>query len=330
MQLTEAIKGHLLDLKISGASEKHIAEVKREMERFRVWCEKQGVMKLSEVSHIVLKGYIAYLQDLRVSDTDSRVSLRGKKVSPVTALDYMRKVRSFFFWAEREGYLEGPNPVVRIPKIKVPKLVKPVFTPEQMRDMLEACDVATPLGFRDYIILLVFLDSGIRVSELCAMTLDSVHEDYLLVFGKGSKEREVGISGTTSREVFKYTYQFRRPHDENEKHLFLSYRGKPLDRKAIWEIIHDAAERAGIKGVRSSPHTARHSFAKEWLVKGGDLASLSRLLGHTDIQTTQIYMKTFQSHEARSQHQRFSPVETNKLGRRSTHSRRTKKKEDKP
>ena len=91
--------------------------------------------------------------------------------------------------------------------------------------------------------------------------------------------------------------------------------------QAIWEIIHSTAERAGIKGVRSSPHTARHTFATDWLVKGGDLASLSRLPGHSDIQTTQIYMKGFQSHEDRAQHTKFSPVETNKLGRRSVHKR---------
>lgn len=329
MQLNDAIKGHLLDLKISGATEKHINEVRRELERFRVWCEAQGVTLLGDVSHVVLKGYIAYLQDLTISSSDSRVSLRGKKVSAVTAQDYMRKVRSFFFWAEREGYLEGANPVMRVPKIKVPKLVKPVFTPEQMHAMLESCDVSAPLGFRDYTIMLVFLDSGIRVSELCGLTVENVRDGYLLVFGKGSKEREVGISGTTARELFKYIHQIRKPHAESEQHLFLSFRGKPLDRKAIWEIIHSAAERAGIKGVRSSPHTARHSFAKEWLVKGGDLASLSRLLGHTDIQTTQIYMKTFQSHEARTQHGKFSPVETNKLGRRSVHRRRGKQ-EKKP
>jgi integrase/recombinase XerD len=325
MLLSEAIKGHLLDLKISGATEKHQREVMRELERFRIWCEKQGAIQLAAITPIVLKGYISYLQDLRVSDGDSRISLRGKKVSLVTAQDYMRKVRSFFFWAEREGYLDGPNPVMRVPKIKVPKLVKPVFTPEQMQAMLDSSDVTDTLGFRDYTILLLFLDTGIRVSELCGLTLDSLHDGYLIVFGKGSKEREVGISGTTARELFKYVHQYRKPHEETEKHLFLSFRGKPLDRKAIWEIIHASAERAGIKGVRSSPHTARHSFAKEWLVKGGDLASLSRLLGHTDIQTTQIYMKTFQSHEAREQHTKFSPVETNKLGRRSAHQRRGSK-----
>lgn len=322
MLLATAIKGHLMDLKIGGCTQKHIDEVERELERFCCWCEQQEVTDLNAVDAMTLKGYILHLQELRVSDKDVRVSMRGRKISPVTAQDYMRKVRTFFFWSEREGYLRGANPVHRIPNIKAPQRVLPAFTPEQMRQMLEGCDVSTPLGFRDYTILMVLLDTGLRVSELCTLTLNDVRDDYLLVFGKNSKEREAGISPTTSRELFKYINQFRPPAIDDDSHIFLSYRGRPLDRRKIWGILNELAEKVGIQGVRSSPHTARHSFAKEWLVKGGDIASLSRLLGHTDIQTTQIYLKSFQSQEARQQHSKFSPIESNKLGRRTSSTRK--------
>lgn len=330
MLLKDAIKGHMLDLKISGTGEKHMREVSRELERFRVWCEKLGIVDLGEITAQVLKGYVAYLQDLTIPDEDSRISLRGKKVSPVTALDYMRKVRSFFFWAEREGYLDGANPIIRVPRIKVPSYIIQSLTAEQMQSLLDACAVDTPLGFRDYTILLLFMDTGIRVSELCMLTLDSVHESHLVVFGKGSKEREVAFGSTVARALFKYLHQFRKAPSENEQHVFLSFTGKPLSRKDIWQILHDISVKVGIKGVRVSPHTLRHSFATRWLANGGDLASVSRLLGHTDIQTTQIYMKSFQSKEARTQHIRFSPVEMNKLGRRSPNKKGRKKQSDKP
>lgn len=327
MQLKDAIKGHLLDLKIGNTSKSHMNEVSRELERFRRWCEAQKVLVLDAVTPMILKSYMVNLQELTISQEDPRISMRGRKISPVTALDYMRKVRTFFFWAEREGYLTGINPINRIPKIKVPEKVFQAFAPEQLVKLLEHCDLSTPLGFRDYTIILVMLDSGIRVSELCTLTLDSIKDDYLVVFGKGSKEREVGLGSTASRELFKYVHQYRKPELEDERRVFLSHRGRPLDRKKIWQMIHDIAEAAGIKGVRSSPHTVRHTFTKEWLVKGGDLASVSRLLGHTDIQTTQIYMKSFQSHEARSQHSKFSPVESNKLGRRTANRKGKKKPE---
>lgn len=325
MEIKTAIKGHLLDLKISGATKGHINEVTRELERFRTWSETQRVTILNDVSPTILKGYIAYLQELRISDDDIRISLRGKKLSPITVQDYMRKVRSFFFWAEREGYLDGPNPVVRIPKIKVPKYIIPALSPQQLQTLLDSCAVDTPLGFRDYTMLLTFMDSGIRVSELCGLTLDAVHDNHLVVFGKGDKEREVAFGSTVARALFKYLHQFRKPAAPEEQHVFLSFTGKPLTRKDVWQILHDLSERAGIKGVRTSPHTLRHSFATQWLEHGGDLASVSRLLGHTDIQTTQVYMKSFQSKEARQQHTRFSPVEQNKLGRRTPSKRGRKK-----
>ena len=316
MKLSDAIKGHLLDLKISGATEKHIHEVKRELERFRSWAQGQEVLQLEDASYIVLKLYISFLQDLTFSQDDLRISMRGKKVSAVTAQDYMRKVRSFFFWAEREGYLVGPNPVHRVPKMKVPSYIIPTFSTKQLQDLLNACDLSSPLGFRDYAILLTFIDTGIRVTELCTLRIDNIHEGYLTVFGKGSKEREVGLGDTTMRALFKYVHHYRQPFTPDETLVFLSFTGKPLCRKDIWVILHDTSERAGITGVRASPHTLRHSFATQWLQNGGDLASVSLLLGHTEIQTTQIYLKNFQSHEARQHHKSFSPVEKHKLGQR--------------
>jgi site-specific recombinase XerD len=325
MKLMDAIKGHLLDLKISGTTEKHIREVRRELERFRQWCEEQQTVLLDDVTPMILKGYIAFLQDLRITDDDPRISLHGRKLSAITIQDYMRKIRSFFFWAERKGYLSGANPVQRIPKVKVPTYVIPTFTPQQLQALLDTCDMSTPLGFRDYTILLVFMDTGIRVSELIDLVLDNVHEGYLLVLGKGNKEREVGLGETGQRALFKYIHQYRKPATETEQHAFLSFTGRPLCRKDVWQILHDVAEKAGIKGVRASPHTLRHTFATQWLENGGDLASVSLLLGHTEIQTTQSYLKSFQSREARQHHKHFSPVEKNKLGRHTIKKRGKKK-----
>jgi site-specific recombinase XerD len=227
-------------------------------------------------------------------------------------------VQAFFSWCEKEGLLDGhANPTKRVPRIKLPKKVIPTFTPEQMAALLDACDQSTALGYRDYAMLLVLMDTGIRVSELCGLTLEDVHEGYLTVFGKGAKEREVGLGPTASRALWKYIH-LHRPrlaNSEHERHVFLGYRGIPMLRNGVNQALERIGLRAGITGVRMSPHTFRHTFARGWLQNGGEIFKLSRVLGHSEMQTTQIYLRDFQSREARADHSQYSPVEHLQLGK---------------
>jgi site-specific recombinase XerD len=168
--------------------------------------------------------------------------------------------------------------------------------------------------------LLTLMDTGIRVSELCGLTVDDVHEGYLTVFGKGAKEREVGLGPTASRALWKYLHVHRpRPvSSEQERHVFLGYRGVPMLRNGVNQALERIGRRAGLHGVRMSPHTFRHTFARGWLENGGEIFKLSRVLGHSEMQTTQIYLRDFQSREARADHAQFSPVEQLRLGRGKT------------
>lgn len=146
MHITSAIKLYLLDLKVATVTPKHIVEVDRIIHRLAAWLESESVTEIEQVTAAHLKAYQVLLQEMTIASDDFRVSLRGKKVSPQTSLTYMRRVRAFFSWAERAGYLTGPNPVARIPKIKVPGFVIPAFTPEQMSGMLGTMDTSTPPG----------------------------------------------------------------------------------------------------------------------------------------------------------------------------------------
>lgn len=232
----------------------------------------------------------------------------------------------FFVWCKREGFLGGRDvPTRTIPQQKIPQFVIETFTMGQLAAMLDACELSSPIGYRDYAILLMLMDTGIRASELCGLTLDNVFEDYIKVFGKGSKEREVGIGPTASRAVWKYIHQFRgafHPLDI-EKHVFLGVGGVPLLRSGLYQALERIGDKAGVSGVRLSPHTFRHTFAVNYLANGGDVFKLSRILGHTEMQTTQIYLKDFQSRQARVEHSQYSLVERHKLGKRPT-----KKKKD--
>lgn len=310
MQLREAMQGYMMDSQIERQSKAGLKLKEHRLAYFTKWCESQGVMMLESVMPTHVKAYIIHVQSL----TSKRLNGEERPFSPWTVRGHAKIVKAFFSWCKREGLL-AESPAVRLPRIRIPQYVIQTFTPEQMGAMLQACDTSTSLGYRDYAMFLVLFDTGIRVGELLSLTVDNVFDGYLKVFGKGSKEREVGLGPTAARALWKYQHLHRKPANDFERRLFLSNRGKPLDKGTVWDVIQRAGQEAGVEGVRLSPHTFRHTFAKSYLANGGDIFSLSRLLGHSDVKTTEIYLKDFRSSDARAHHSDFSPVEKFRLGR---------------
>jgi len=167
-----------------------------------------------------------------------------------------------------------------------------------------------PLTFRNRAILETIYACGLRVSEAAGLTLRSVSfdEGILRVLGKGSKERIVPIGRTALSLIRKYVSEVRSqllgPHGD-EPCLFVSERGRPLDRERIWAIVKEAASIAGIK-KNIHPHTLRHSFASHLLENGADLRVIQEMLGHADISTTQIYTHVDQK-RLLAVHKKFHP-----------------------
>lgn len=176
-----------------------------------------------------------------------------------------------------------------------PKLVRKLpgtLTPEQVDRLLEAPDVSTPHGLRDKAFLELMYSSGLRVSELCELPLQSIDldEGFIRVFGKGSKERVVPM-GRRAVEAIKNYLALGRPALVKRKtgsECFISQWGRSISRKTVWLIIKTYAERIGIKHP-VKPHLLRHSFATHLLSNGADLRAIQEMLGHADISTTEIY-----------------------------------------
>lgn len=175
---------------------------------------------------------------------------------------------------------------------KLSRKLPEVLTREEVERLLNAPSTVTPHGLRDRAILELFYSSGLRVSELCGILLQSINldEGYLRVFGKGSKERIAPVGGAAIKAVRDYM-SGGRPQFVKEKtgsELFLSQQGRAISRKMVWVLIKDHARRAGIKKP-IKPHLLRHSFATHLLEGGADLRAIQEMLGHADISTTQIY-----------------------------------------
>ena len=199
-------------------------------------------------------------------------------------------IRAFFKFLLIEGEIdENPSSLIESPKIglKLPE----VLSIEEIDKMIDQIDLSKPEGHRNKAIIETLYGCGLRVSELVNLRLTEINKDegYVIVTGKGSKQRLVPISNKALREIDNYmTYRNRLKVIKDINIVFLNRRGGRLTRVMIFTIIKELAARAGIR-KRISPHTFRHSFATHMIEAGADLRAVQEMLGHESIMTTEIY-----------------------------------------
>jgi integrase/recombinase XerD len=199
-------------------------------------------------------------------------------------------IRAFYKYLLIEGEIdENPATLIESPKIglKLPE----VLSVAEIDNMIDQIDLSRPEGHRNKAIIETLYGCGLRVSELVNLRLTDIHykEEFIVVTGKGDKQRLVPVSSKALKEIDIYKHhrnQLTKIHDQNI--LFLNRRGSRLTRAMIFTMIKDLAAKAGIlKNI--SPHTFRHSFATHMIEAGADLRAVQEMLGHESILTTEIY-----------------------------------------
>jgi site-specific recombinase XerD len=308
MKIAQAIKGYIIDCRTRGRSGRTIEWYEQKLNVLAHWLsEEEESDLLEEVTVTHLRSFILHVQSIQVGRTTINKKGDVTQISPLTVKGYVQVIKGFFTWCYREELIDK-NPASRLQLPSIPDYIIPTFEAEHIQVMLDACDTSTALGYRDYTIILVLLETGVRISEICGLRIEDVHEDYITVVGKGHKQREVGISSPVSKCLWKYIYKHRKCHDENDTRVFINRYGVPLTPTGIDQLLDDIKDRADITGVRVSAHTFRHTFARIYLEQGGDIYKLSLLMGHSDIDVTQEYLKDFRKRAARQDHEKFSAV----------------------
>lgn len=236
-----------------------------------------------------------------------------------TVAGRVRALGVFFNWLEKKGYLKD-NPIKKIEKVKVKRTIIKTFSAEQIEALLKEPDRKTFAGYRDYIAMCALLDTGVRLAELLSLKVGDLNlrDRTMLVLGKGNKERIVPFGKRLGRELAEYL-SILKPSDDDH-FLFCSVYDQKLSSRTFQDRITEYGRRANIRGVRVSPHTFRHTFAKMYYLRTKDLVGLQKILGHHSLEMTQRYVNLLDA-DVQIQYQQASPLDNLNLtfGRKKRH-----------
>ncbi len=220
-------------------------------------------------------------------------TLKDLGIQPRSQARIISGIKSFYKFLKLEGYIDR-NPTRLLESPKLGRHLPDVLTLDEIDAMVSCIDMSTPEGLRNRAIIETLYGCGLRVSELTGLRISCLYteDEYIVVEGKGSKQRLVPISPVALHYIDQYLKEVRNHmvvkrgyHDV----LFLNRRGAPLSRQMVFIIVKQLCELAGIRKT-VSPHTLRHSFATHLLEGGANLRAIQQMLGHESISTTEIYM----------------------------------------
>lgn len=277
-----------------GLSKNTLESYGRDVRKFLLFLEEEQIKTIQEIKYENILDFLSHFKKQGFSDT--------------TTVRTIVSIKQFFKYLLLEKIIkEDPTSQIRTPKMK--KSIPGVISLEDVERVLASPNESTPEGIRDLAMLEVLYATGIRVSELIWLKLNEVNFEmgFVIVYGKGSKERIVPIGGQAQEKLRTYM-ELSRPlllKSRDSKELFVTRRGKAMTRQGFWKLIKNYALKAGIT-KQISPHTMRHSFATHLLERGADLRTIQIMLGHSDISTTQIYTHV-ENERLKEIHKKYHP-----------------------
>lgn len=246
---------------------------------------------------------------LDIEDVRKHVkNLHESGLSTVSIARHMAAIRMFLRHLHADGLVRRDlASLLDVPKR--PQLLPNAASYSQVDALLRALNPSDEFYLRDRAMLELLYATGMRVSELTDITRKRLNLDvgYLLCIGKGNKERVIPIGSTAVEAVTEYLQDLRPTLESlhSGESVFLSRTGRPIDRTNVWRIVRKYARLADID-KKFSPHTLRHCFATHMLDGGADLRIVQELLGHVDLNTTQVYLHVDQT-RLKEVHRRFHP-----------------------
>ncbi len=295
MGITQATEAFIMYLATErGLSQAYQLSVRQTLESLEKYMIERDFLVLEDLGVDELSGFLSWKRKQNVSAASTRIMTVHLKVF-------------FRFLCSRKNFPSDIAEPLVTPKAS--QALPDVIHLEQIESMIDSIDVASPLGLRDKAIIELFYASGLRLSELANLKLESLDKDegFVRVTGKGNKTRIVPVGRMALVAIENYLKNCRPSlvKVKTGSHVFISLRGGALSPERLREIVKTCAKNAGIS-AKVYPHLLRHSFATHLLENGADLRIIQELLGHADISTTQIYTHIEQK-KMKQAHHKFHP-----------------------
>lgn len=262
---------------IKGLSDNTLESYVRDCKNFINFLDNSEIDNIGEITHLNI---IEYLSSLKTKSFKSKTIARNI-VSLKQYFKYLlleKKIKS-----DPTSNIKSPRMSINLPE---------VLNLQEIEKLLSGPDLSSVSGIRDATMLEVLYGTGIRVSELIDIRLNDINLElgYILIRGKGSKERIVPIGKIAIKKLQDYIKYFRHNllKDKLSDYLFINRTGRKMTRQGYWKLLKSYTLKSGIN-KRITPHTIRHTFASHLLDRGADLRTIQLLLGHSDISSTQIY-----------------------------------------
>lgn len=306
MLLEEAIKMMLVAVRVEGRSPQTVEWYHRRLNHLLNFL---GNVPVEQITVHDLRQYFVHLMERETRWANHpKHSEREGGLSSETIAGHFRALRRFFNWLEEEGILQT-NPIRKIKAPKSRRLEPKGVSPKDLQALLDTTKSGRLSDLRDRAIILFLADTACRVAGLCGLQVEDIdlEKGLAVVREKGNKAREVPFNPPTAQALRAWLKV--RPQGYGSW-LFVSLGNKAkgrLSSTGVREMLRRRAKKAGLQG-RVSPHMFRHAFAREFLLNGGDLATLSDLLGHSSITVTKSFYAIFTVHELKEKHRRYSPI----------------------
>lgn len=262
---------------VKRASKNTIASYRRDLMKLNNFLTDSDCVEISMITGTNLNSYVLMIEK--------------QGLSTATVSRNIASIKAFFLYMLKQGEIkEDPSETLKPPKIE--KKAPVVLSVDEVNLLLEQPSGSTPKEIRDKAMLLVLYATGIRVSELINLKVQDVNLSMsFLQCHDDNKERVIPFTNETRETLENYLHNARNVMcKEEQEYLFTNCQGAPMTRQGFWKIIKYYSAKAGIK-KDITPHTIRHSFAMHLVSNGADLKSVQEMLGHSDISTTQIYLK---------------------------------------
>ncbi|MGM8212136.1 tyrosine-type recombinase/integrase [Virgibacillus sp. W0430] len=303
MKIVEAIKEFEFEQQIRGLSKKYISLCQWRLNDWKTYTiDELNIDDVTEVTPRHIKLFIRHRQRL---GSEKNITINNR----------LATLKVFFnFLVELEIIAKEDNPAVDIKNLKEGRTVITTFTDDEVKQLIDSTGSQTYSNIRDKTVLVFMFETGVRVSELVGIKNEDIYIDRIFIRGKGSHERFIYISKKMRRQMKRYerARRLRFEHIPNEfidDNYFLNQEAEGMSRSNVNKILNRAGKKVSIrKEIRCSPHDCRHYFAQKHIRQGIDVYTLSRLLGHSNIDITAQYLRGLDINDIISIGRKTSPL----------------------